>query len=198
VRALKTQRVELDVGFSGSLGSHSSAMDVRNGMPDLGTLIEFGPRLKVNLGEAALPRSRLQFPIRDVIDVSHQFRSRGIAFEPQWVVDNRHPDGWSFSTSLGALFGDQALNEYFYGVAPEYIKPTRPAYRAKGGLISLRTGMSISHKLSSTARVFYLLRLESLRNAVNRDSPLFRRDFGWSVGGGFAWILSRSERDAFE
>lgn len=152
VRALKTPRVELDVGFSGSLGSHSSNIAVRSGTPDLGTMIEFGPRIKVNLGDVAHPASRLQFPLREVIDISHGFRSRGIAFEPQWVNDRRWADRWSSSISLGALFGDQSLNDTYYGVAPEYATPVRPAYSARPGLIALRAGLSLSHKLSSSAR----------------------------------------------
>ncbi len=200
VRALKTPRVELDVGFSGSLGSHSSDIAVRSGMPDLGTLIEFGPRMKVNLGDTdqTRPHSILQFPLRDVIDVSHGFRSRGIAFEPQWVAETTLPEGRFFSATLGALFGDQSLNDMLYGVAPEYVTATRSGYTAKAGLIALRAGLRVSHKLSSAARIFYLLRVESLRGAVNRESPLFRRDVGWSVGVGFAWTLFRSERSAYE
>lgn len=198
VRALKTSRIELDVGFSASLGSNSSDIAARRGMANLGTMIEFGPRLKVNLGEVSAGRSdsRLQFPLREVIDVSHGFRSRGVAFEPEWVTGTRLPNRWFISTSLGAMFGDGNLAGTFYGVAPSEATPTRPSYTARGGLIALRAGLLASHSLTPDVRLFYIIRLESLAGAANRDSPLVQRNVGWSAGIGFAWALARSEQSA--
>ena len=198
VRALKTLRLEMDVGFAASLGSHSSDIVARQGMADLGNMIEFGPRLKVYLGDVSSGKSdsRLQFPLREVIDISHGFRSRGIAFEPQWVTDTRLPGRWSISTSLGAMFGDKSLADVFYGVAPSEATASRPGYTAKGGLISLRAGLLASYTLTPDVRLFCIARLDSLAGAANRDSPLVRRDGGWSVGIGLAWALACSERNA--
>jgi len=200
VRALKTTRVEADVGFAASLGSASSDIPARQGMPNLGTLIEFGPRLKVNLSVSASDRSRsyLQLPLRLVIDVSHDFQSRGIAFEPQWVRDTLLPGYWFISTSLGAKFGDHRLNDTFYGVDPSEALPDRPAYAARAGLISLRAGLFAAHPLSRDVRVFCTLRFESLTGSANRDSPLVRRNSGWSAGIGLSWALSRSKLSAID
>jgi len=198
VRALKTPRIEADVGFAASLGSHSSDISARRGMADLGTMIQFGPRLKINLGDVSSGRnnSRLQFPLREVIDVSHGFISRGIAFEPQWVTDTRLPNRWFISTNLGAMFGDEKLGDTFYGVAPGEVTPARASYKAKGGLIALRADLLAAHSLTPDVRLFCILRLESLAGAANRDSPLVRRNEGWSVGIGLAWTLSRSKQYA--
>ena len=167
-------------------------------MADLGTMIEFGPRLKINLGDDPSGRggSRLQFPLREVIDVSHGFASRGIAFEPEWVTETRAAKRWHLSASLGAVFGDKALNDTFYGVAPSEATPTRPSYTAKSGLIALRAGLYASHSLTPDVRLLILMRAESLAGAANRDSPLIRRDKGWSAGIGFAWTLGRSALSA--
>ncbi|HSM99009.1 MAG TPA: MipA/OmpV family protein [Gallionella sp.] len=196
LRAFKTPRTELDVGFAASLGSHSSDIAARRGMADLGTMIEFGPRLKIDLGDVSSGRSgsRLQFPLRAVIDVSHGFVSRGIAFEPQWVADTRLPGRWFVSTSLGAMFGDKKLGDTFYGVAPGEATATRASYTASGGLIALRAGLLAAHPLTPGVRLFYLLRIESLAGAANRDSPLVRRNTGWAAGVGLSWELARSER----
>jgi len=198
VRALKTPRYEFDVGFAGSLGSHSSGIEARKGMEDLGTMIEFGPRLKINLGDISSGRSnsRLQFPLREVIDVSHGFISRGIAFEPQWVTDRRLPDHWFISTSLGAVFGDEKLTDTLYGVTPAEATPLRASYDAKSGLIALRAGLLAAHSFSPDVRLFNYIQAESLAGAVNRDSPLVRRKSGWSVGIGLAWTLGRSDYNA--
>jgi outer membrane protein len=195
LRALKTPRSELDLGFAATLGSHSSDIAVRQGMTDLGMLIEFGPRLKINLGDLANGRShsRFQFPLRVVIDVSNGFVSRGIAFEPQWVRDTRLPGRWFVSTELGMLFGDTKLADTFYGVSPVDATPTRNSYAARSGLFALRAGLFASHALTPDVRLFSSFRVESLAGAANRDSPLVRRHVG-----GVTWTLARSEQPAEE
>ena len=200
LRALKTPRIEVDVGFAASLGSHSSDIAVRQGMADLGTMIEFGPRLKIKLGDIANGRSqsRLQFPLREVIDISNGFVSRGIAFEPEWVIDTRLPRHWFVSTSLGAIFGDTKLGDTYYGVAPGEATATRNSYTASSGLIALRAGLLAAHTLTPDLRLFYIFRIESLAGAANRDSPLVRRNVGWGAGIGISWALARSEQSTDE
>jgi len=200
LRALKTPRTELDLGFAATLGSHSSDIAVRRGMTDLGTLIEFGPRLKINLGDLSSGRShsRFQFPLREVIDVSNGFVSRGIAFEPQWVRDTRLPGRWFLSTELGMLFGDSKLADTFYGVSPVDATPTRNSYAARSGLFALRAGLFASHALTPDVRLFSSFRVESLAGATNRDSPLVRRYVGWGAVIGISWTLARSERPSEE
>lgn len=198
VRAVKTARTEVDIGFAASLGSRSSGIEARQGMENLGTMIEFGPRLKINLGDTSTGRSnsRLQLSLREVIDVSHGFVSRGIAFEPEWVSDTRIGKRWFMSTSLGAMFGDSKLTGTLYGVAPGEATPTRPAYTASSGLIALRAGLMMAHALTPDVRMFYFVRLESLAGAANLNSPLVRRDAGWAAGIGLSWRLAQSELNA--
>jgi outer membrane protein len=200
LRALKTPRTEVDVGFAASLGSHSSDIAARQGMANLGTMIEFGPRLKIKLADLANGRSqsRLQFPLREVIDVSHGFVSRGIAFEPEWVTGTRLPGRWFVSTSLGAIFGDTRLADTYYGVAPGEATATRNSYTASSGLIAWRAGLIAAHALTPDVRMFYIFRIESLEGAANRDSPLVRRNSGWGAGIGISWALARSEHSTDE
>ena len=200
VRALKTPRLEVDVGLAASLGSQSSDIEARRGMADLGTMVEFGPRLKINLGDISNgpSNSRLQFPLRGVIDVSHEYRLKGIAFEPRWVTDTPLPHHWRISTNLGAVFGDSRLTNTFYGVAPSEATPTRTSYSSKPGLIVIRAGLSASYKLTPDARLFLGMRLESLAGAANRNSPLIRQNSGWAAGIGLAWGLAYSEYDAVD
>jgi len=198
VRAIKTPRTEVDVGFAASLGSRAADSEARRGMDDLGTLLEFGPRLKINLGDVSEGRSdsRIQLALRSVFDADDHFSYRGIAFEPQWVRDMHLPNGWLVSTNLGAVFGDQKLADTFYRVAPSEATPNRPRYDARSGLIALRASLFASRLFTPDVRVFSYLRLDSVEGAANQNSPLVRRDSGWSVGLGFAWTLSHSERSA--
>lgn len=198
VRAIKTPRTEFDVGFGASLGSHASDIKARQGMDDLGILLEFGPRLKINLGDKSESRreSRMQFTLRGVFDANDHLRYHGIAFEPQWVNEIKLADGWRTSTSIGALFGDQLLVDTFYRVSPAEATATRQAYDARSGLISLRASLFASHTIAHDVNFFCYLRYDSLQGAANHDSPLVRRDGGWSGFLGIAWTMAHSERSA--
>ena len=198
VRAIKTPQMEVDIGFAASLGSRAADSEARHGMDDLGTLLEFGPRLKINLGDVSQGKSdsRIQLALRSVFDADDHLSYRGIAFEPQWVKDVSLLNGWLVSTNLGAVFGDQKLVDTFYRVTPDEATQNRPAYVARSGLIALRASLFASRLLTSDLRFFSYLRLDSLQGAANQGSPLVRRDSGWSVGLGFAWTMAHSERSA--
>jgi len=196
VRALRTPRTELDVGFALSLGSNASDVQARRGMPDLGTLVEFGPRLKINLGEldGDRPAWRLELPLRGVFDAGDGLRHRGYAFEPQLVYETRRDGGWGLQASAGLVFGDRELNDTFYGVAPAFATASRPAYEARAGLIGSRAGLALSRRVGQDLRLFVFARVDSVAGGANDASPLVRRETGATAGVGLAWTLARSQR----
>lgn len=199
-RLFDTERVDLDVGFALSLPARSNDVEARAGMPDLRSLLEFGPRLKVLLSEpSAANRVRLELPLRAPFELGNGFRRQGLAFEPRVVFETSGNDRqWQADANLGLLFGNARLNQYFYEVAPAYANATRPAYEAKAGLMMTRLGLSLSHRIGSDWRVFGFTRYENYTHAANRDSPLFRRNSGLSLGVGFTWTGYRSQERAWE
>lgn len=203
-RLINTDRVELDLGFALSLPARSDDVAARAGMPDLSSLLEFGPRLKVLLAEpTATSRVRLELPLRVPVELKSGFRRQGLVFEPRLVFQIGDGDGagtgkWQADVNLGAVFGNARLNQYFYEVAPQYATANRPAYQADGGLMTKRLGLSLSRRLSSDWRVFGFTRYDNYSHAANRDSPLFRKDSGLSVGIGFTWTAHRSLARAWE
>ena len=59
-------------GFAASLPANSRDVAVRNGMDDLGTLFEFGPRVRGTLVRlSAGSRIRFDLPLRTVIEVNN-------------------------------------------------------------------------------------------------------------------------------
>ncbi len=193
VRVEKTDTLELDVGVSGSFGSSASEDDARRGMPEIGTLVEFGPRLRWRLGEAAGGRWALQLPLRGVFDTSDRLKMRGVAFEPELGWARRSSDGWFYGVGLSAVFGNRRLADTFYGVAPEYALADRPAYTAKAGLINTRLGFNLARRLGTDWRVFGFARWDSVAGAANEDSPLVDRRHGTTVGLGVVWTGWRSD-----
>jgi outer membrane scaffolding protein for murein synthesis (MipA/OmpV family) len=199
-RLINTDRVELDLGFALSLPARSDDVAARAGMPDVNSLLEFGPRLKVLLAEpSSTSRVRLELPLRVPVELTSGFPRQGLVFEPRLVFETRDETGkWQGDASLGAVFGNARLNQYFYEVAPQYANAARPVYQATGGLMMTRLGLSLSRRLSPDWRVFGFTRYDNYTHAANRDSPLFRRNSGLSVGAGFTWTAYRSLARAWE
>jgi MipA family protein len=197
-RLVHTDDVEFDVGFNASLPSNSQDTSTRQGMPDLGTLVEFGPRLKVTLARPAPgQRLRLDLPLRAVLEIHSGVRQQGAVFEPELRYEARDIGaGWSLSSAASVVLGDQKLNRYFYEVAPQFVTAARPAYEARPGLIATRLTFNTTKEINPDVRVFGQVRLESYAGAANQDSPLNVRSSGVSVGIGLAWTLGRSESRA--
>jgi len=197
-RLLNTDKVEFDVGFAGSLPAHSNDVEARRGMPDLGTLVEFGPRLKykfADLGERG--RMRFELPLRAVIEARGGLRRQGWTMEPRLVWEKRGEAArWTMEAQLGAVFGDARINRYFYEVQPQYATPERPAYASDAGLLLVRTGLFGTYRLNPDLRLFGFVRYETYSGAANQDSPLMKRSTGASAGIGFAWTFARSQERA--
>ena len=198
LRAFKSSDIELDIGVSGAFGSNARDVSARSNMPDLGTLIEFGPRLTWKLGEAAGGRWRVELPLRGVFDLSDGAAQRGLAFEPELQFDRRTVGGWSYSTSVSAVFANRRLADTFYGVANQYATATRPAYAAESGLIAWRVSTSASRALGPDWRLFGFARLQTVGGAANKASPLVRQTTGASIGLGVAYTWKQSEQRASE
>ena len=194
-RLLHTNALEFDVGFALSLPARSDNVPARRGMPDLGSLIEFGPRLKVNLANPG-PGSylRLEAPLRAVIEVKGGLRQEGWAFEPKLVCETGDALGtWNLDAHLGVVLGNASLNNYFYEVKAQFATAERPPYRARSGLMLARAGVSAWRKLGPDWRLLGFIRYDNYANAANRDSPLFKQNAGVSAGVGLAWTLRRSQ-----
>ena len=197
VRAINQPRYEVDIGFAGAFGSRAGDSESRRGMPELGTLVEFGPRLKLNLGPVnGDERLRAEFALRGVFDLNDKFRNKGVSFEPRLVWEQRGGGKWRYGASAGALFGNRKLADTFYAVAPADALPGRPAYNAESGLIALRLGANASREITPDLRLFLFGRLDSVAGAANRASPLVRKTTGASVGVGLAYTFARSSRRA--
>ncbi|MEW7849193.1 MipA/OmpV family protein [Massilia aurea] len=197
-RLFQSDRLEFDVGLSGALPSDSDDVEARAGMPDLGALFEFGPRLKIRVADLdATSRLRAELPLRAVIEARGGLRRQGWTFEPKLAYETRGERGlWSFEANTSVVFGDKRINRYFYEVAPQYATATRDAYSADAGLVLARVGLFATRQLNPDVRLFGYVRYESYADSANRDSPLHLKNAGASAGIGFAWTLARSSRRA--
>lgn len=193
LRAFKTDTLELDVGFAAALGSSDGDIPIRQGMDDLGTLIEAGPRLRWTLQQNDNSSIRADFPLRLVLDVEDRFSYSGVSFEPALFTERVSRDKAFYRLSVSALFGNEQLADYFYQVNASEVTPWRAQYNAKGGLIALRSSVSFAKRWSSRWRAFGFARYEWLQGAKNADSPLVVKQSGWSFGIGLTYIWAVSD-----
>jgi outer membrane scaffolding protein for murein synthesis (MipA/OmpV family) len=203
LRGFRSKRVEWDVSGSGSFGSAANKVRVRAGMPSIGTLVEIGPALKINLGDLVddkrEPRlTQLEIPVRAVFDVNDGFSHRGWTFEPR--LSHTAWTGPSFALVLSAstLFADRTLNHLYYGVDSPYATADRPAYDAKAGLIATRLNASLRHRINSTLRLQYFAQVETVRGAANEDSPLVRSKQDAGLGVSLIWGVWHSAESGAE
>lgn len=199
LRAVKTDRLELDLGVAASFGGGDDEIEARRGMRELGTLVELGPRLKLRLGEGSGGgRWRAEFPLRGVFDLNDGGSYRGLAFEPKLVFERQSSSGWRYGTGLSVILADRRLADDFYGVSSQDAAPGRPAYVARGGLVTTRLSLSVSRSLGRDWRVFGVARYDTVQGAANEASPLVRRKGGGSVGIGVSYTFARSQASAYD
>ncbi|PTT87424.1 hypothetical protein DBR42_11635, partial [Pelomonas sp. HMWF004] len=180
LRAVKSANFELDLSLAGSLGSGGRALQARQGMARLGTLVEFGPvgRWYVN-GREARDRVTVELPMRGVFDAGDQGRHKGFSVEPAVGLSRSGgPAGWGYGLSARVFIGDRRLASTFYAVAPAEALPDRPAYAAQAGLVAWRLNASVGRLLTPDLRMFAFARVDSVAGAANRDSPLVRQTAG--------------------
>jgi outer membrane protein len=170
----------------------------RAGMPDLRPTLEIGPSLNAHLWRSADRRLKLdlRLPARAALTIEARPSGIGWYYAPHLALDIAQyagPHGWKLGLLAGPLFAQQRYDQYFYGVAPQYAAPGRPAYAPPGGYAGTQTLISLTRRFPGYWFGAYL-RHDSLDGASFAESPLVKRSSYWSGGLGFAWMLSRSTR----
>lgn len=193
-------QVEIDVSGGGALASDSGDSQARAGMPDLGYLVELGPNLRLGFaGWGERSRLVVNLPLRGVVSIGDPDLSwRGVLFAPEIAHRSERIAGTTLGLriSLVSQFASGALADYYYAVAPRYATAQRPAYGAAAGYLSSSLGVRIDQRLAPRLRGFVSLRYYSYAGATNDDSPLFRRDDGYTAALGLSWAFLQSRQAA--
>ena len=198
-RIFRRDRIKLDLDFGLNFPVDSNDIDVRIGMPDLDLLAEVGPELELQFsrgfwgGDAFLALQARGAVSLDGLDPTW----RGMVISAE--LKHKRPLGSSRTQLLTRLTPEFASNDYmdfFYGVAPEYALPGRPAYQASSGYLGTKLSFVIKHEFSSTFEVLTGLRFGFYSGANNRASTLFTTDTTSGAYLAFLWKFWESERKA--
>jgi len=189
----QTDRVSLNLSLDGAVPVKSDNGS-RQGMPDLDMIFEIGPSLKIKLAENATQTWKLtgHLPVRTAYatDLSH-LSYTGWLVNPQLNLDYTPNSQWKMGIAAGLLYANRDYHNYYYGVAPEYVSPTRPAYVAERGYGGARAAVAMSWN-TKRWRIGAFIRYDDLNQAVFEHSPLVEQNHAWMMGLGIAWILGQS------
>ncbi|MBS3731501.1 MAG: MipA/OmpV family protein [Desulfobacterales bacterium] len=188
-------RLRVDLSADGAIPAASEEGDVREGMPDLDPVGEFGPSVNYLLHEGASTRMRLRLPVRAVFASDFTFIDHvGWKAHPQLNIDMTGLFGrWNIGMVLGPIFADRSYHDYYYEVAPRYASAARPAYRPEGGYSGTSLLLSASRRFSGVW-VGMFARYDNLSGAAFFDSPLVETRHSFMGGIGIAWMLDRSDK----
>lgn len=193
-------RPRFEFGFSGDLTfpGDSEDIDVREGMPDLGLVVQLGPALKILLWDRPAARQALVvgLPVRFAMAFDSGVDSIGQTFSPKltyyrdigWLGRI-----WRLGLSGGLEFGTDQYHEYYYQVDPEFATPERPAYEADAGYAGTRV-LATFHSRGQRNWMSFFARYDRVDGATFEDSPLVASKDGWTVGALYTYFLLRSKR----
>ncbi|HEY6451864.1 MAG TPA: MipA/OmpV family protein [Steroidobacteraceae bacterium] len=195
-RLLDHPNFELEISINATAPVFSRNSAVRAGMPDLRPTIELGPALLWHLWRSGDERLRLdiELPVREAFTVASPPQAIGAIFAPSLNLDLRPGgplSGWNLGLLAGPLYAQQRYHEYFYGVAPQFALPGRPAYEAAGGYAGSQALLAVSRRFAAYWVGAYL-RHDWLGGAVFDASPLIQQRSYWSGGVGFVWMIRAS------
>jgi outer membrane scaffolding protein for murein synthesis (MipA/OmpV family) len=195
----ENDRLSLHLSVSASVPVNSSKNSARAGMPDLDATVQIGPNLRVRMYENDDSHLKvdLRLPARAVIATDFQHtHNEGWIFEPRINFDWDHALGdhqWDLGFATGPVFGDKRYNNYYYGVAPEYATPQRPAYTAESGYGGMQATVAISRRYQRMW-VGAFLRWDTVSDAVYQSSPLVRQNETLTAGIALVWRLKESKQ----
>jgi len=190
----RSERAEADVSLSGSVPIRSADNPVREGMPDLDPTLELGPSLNIRLAHTERHTLRLRLQLRAVVASDFgSFDGAGVLANPSLNLDLRLDAGWRLGFVAGVLFGDRRHHGYFYGVAPEYARVDRPAYRAPGGYSGGQLIVALSKRFGPWF-VGGFVKHDFLEGAAFEASPLVERRNNVSGGIALTRVFAQSDQ----
>ncbi len=200
--ALEQPRVKLDLSIGGSLNAESEGNRVREGLPDLDTLLEIGPGLVVRVFDkqwASSGRTLITWDseLRGVI--STDFRSvdtQGLVASTGLRFRQRNIFGLPVDVlaKLAITAGTEQLQDYFYQVDTEFATASREPFDAKAGYLETTLFLGAAIRPFPSLRIFAGAATGFFGGAANADSPLHETNNTTGFALGIVWTVFKSKR----
>lgn len=140
-------RLQMEVSIRGMLPSKSEDT-AREGMPNLDTILEFGPMLTYNLREVNNAKLSLLLPLRAAFSLGSDsmFEYQGALASLDLQYKDRIFSEYNFILTTGLGFNDKKINDYYYEVQSQYVTSSREQYSSKSGYSGFHTSLALTKK----------------------------------------------------
>lgn len=190
---LRTDKYEFTLSATAAITPDSDKSELREGMPELGSTVEFGPSFNINLTGQDFSRGwQLHIPWRAVFAIdADESGYIGSVFQPQLVYRTKLDD-WTFSYRAGISYASDDYHDYYYSVNEKYVTESRSYFEASGGysgwnnLVAL--GRSFDHKGIKT-RLSFFIRYDNISGTDFNKSSLVKTNDVYRGGIAFIWVI---------
>ena len=178
----------------------------REGMPEIGAILEMGPGLKFFLSERETPnpfyvkagvRAAVSIATDD-LDIAYE----GIRGDVKLIYRNTAllaEQQVELSTFVGVDFANREYNSLYYDVETAYVTETRSAYRSGSGYSGFHFSLSASKRLNDRWAIGAYYRWLNLSGTAYADSPLVKEENNHIIGCALICKLFQSkEMSSFE
>lgn len=203
-RFLNTETLEINMSVGGSLPADSEDNPDRVGMPDLDTMLEFGPGLIIHFLRPS-PSSKiklsLNIPVRFAFSTDiKNWNDRGFVFNPllYYIHEDFPIKRMIFFLGADTRFATRRMMDYFYTIAPQYSTAARPSYQAKSGYLESGSNIGFAYNFKNEVSFFVGVRYSSLSGAANEASPLLVSKNNTSIGIGVVWWFWKSKATGYK
>ncbi|MES2964423.1 MAG: MipA/OmpV family protein [Bdellovibrionota bacterium] len=201
-RFLRGRDYEVSLSAGGAFPVSSENNVAREGMPDLGWIVELGPKFRLNLAQFEnRGLLRLGLAARAVVtsQVAWTTEHHGTVFELEFVFDRPRfiADVIDLRLEASSRWATEGYQSYLYEVPTQYVKAARPQYSASGGYLYSSAGVGFGYRTKSEDhRIGLFSTIDSLSGNPNVASPLVKTQVNTTVGIAYITVLHHSEAKA--
>jgi outer membrane protein len=190
---LRSDRYEFTFSASAAITPDTDKNRLREDMPDLGSTLELGPSLNINVTGSDFSQGwHLQVPWRAVFSIgADESGYIGSVFQPQFVYRRTFSD-WTFNYRIGVMFASDDYHDYYYNVAQEYATATRTYFNADGGYSGWNNQLALSRRFNHNGiktRLALFVRYDNIGGTDFIKSSLVTTDHSYRSGLAFIWVI---------
>jgi MipA family protein len=201
-RFLRGRDYELSLSAGGAFPVSSENNVAREGMPDLGWIVEIGPKFRLELMEFP-DQGKLRFGIaaRSVLTApaTWTIEHHGTVLEvelnynrPRFIFDKL-----DLRTEVSSRWATEGYQSYLYEVPAQYVRPGRARYSASPGYLYSSLGVGVGYRTrDEDHHVVVFGTVDSLSGAANAGSPLVKTQLNTTIAIAYIAVLHHSEAKA--
>ena len=198
-KILDAKRVHISMGLSASFPESSDKLSGREGMPDLGFLIEAGPKVDLYLSGDPDDEQELSLSLqlRGAVSLDGlNATGRGFVFSPEleYLTRGVFKSETELRFRIAPTWATSNYTDFFYGVDPEFATPSRPSFDAESGYLNTEFLVGLNRKITDRLEFRGSIRLWVNKGSANSASPLYQRDYDRGIRLALFWTAWESKR----